>query len=157
MQRPPAYSAVKVGGRARLRAGARAARRWRREPRPVTVHRAELLWHEGERAAFEIECSAGTYVRTLIADLGDAYCEELERTAIGPFRLDDAGPERLVPLAEALAFLPERELTRAEADGGEPRPARAGAGDAAGAGAADGGRRAGRDRRAARVTSSSPS
>ena len=80
--------------------------------RPVNVHRAELLWHEGDRAAFEIECSAGTYVRALIADLGDAYCEELERTAIGPFRLEDAGRE-LTP-AEALAFLPARELDAAE-------------------------------------------
>ena len=47
-------------------------------------------------------------MRKLVADLGDAYCEELERTAIGPFRLEDADPERLLPLAEALAFLPER-------------------------------------------------
>ena len=59
MQRPPAYSAVRVGGRR-------------------------------------------------------AY--ELERTAIGRFRLEDADPERLVPLAEALAFLPERRLTGEEAD-----------------------------------------
>jgi tRNA pseudouridine55 synthase len=84
------------------------------EPRPVRVHRAELLWHEGERAGFEIECSSGTYVRALIADLGDAYCEELERTAVGPFRLADAG-ERLLPLGEALAFLPERPLSHEEA------------------------------------------
>ena len=85
------------------------------EPRPVTVHRAERLWADGERAGFEIECSAGTYVRALIADLGDAYCEQLERTAIGPFRLEDADPERIVPLAEALAFLPERSLADEEA------------------------------------------
>jgi tRNA pseudouridine55 synthase len=113
LQRPPAYSAVKVGGE---RAYARARRGEAVEPeaRPVTVHRAELLWHDGERAAFEIECSAGTYVRTLIADLGDAYCEELERTAIGPFRLADAGSE--LPLAHALDFLPERALSSAESD-----------------------------------------
>ena len=42
---------------------------------------------DGDRAELEIECSSGTYVRQLIADLGDAYCEELQRTAIGPFRL----------------------------------------------------------------------
>jgi tRNA pseudouridine55 synthase len=47
--------------------------------------------------------------------LGDAYCEALERTAIGPFRLADADPERVVPLADALAFLPERVLDEAEA------------------------------------------
>jgi tRNA pseudouridine55 synthase len=54
-------------------------------------------------------------VRTLIADLGDAYCEELERTAIGPFRLADAHPDRVVPLGEALSFLPARALDAAEA------------------------------------------
>jgi tRNA pseudouridine55 synthase len=54
-------------------------------------------------------------VRTLIADLGDAYCEELERTAIGPFRLEDADPERLLPLGDALAFLPARQLDEKEA------------------------------------------
>jgi tRNA pseudouridine55 synthase len=54
-------------------------------------------------------------VRTLVTDLGDAYCEELERTAIGQFRLEDADPDRLVPLRDALAFLPERVLTAEEA------------------------------------------
>ena len=56
-------------------------------PRQVTVHRFEELWREGDRAEYEIECSSGTYVRSLIADLGDAYCLELRRTAIGPFRV----------------------------------------------------------------------
>jgi tRNA pseudouridine55 synthase len=115
LQRPPAYSAVKVGGR-RAYDLARQGEAVETRPRPVTVHRVELLWHEGERAAFEIECSAGTYVRSLIADLGDAYCEELERTAIGPFLLDDADPERIVPLSEALSFLPERALGPDETD-----------------------------------------
>ena len=114
MQRPPAYSALKVGGR-RAYELARRGESPELAPRPVTVFRAELLWHKGERAAFEIECSAGTYVRSLIAELDDAYCDELERTAIGPFRLEDADPERLVPLAEALAFLPERRLDSDEA------------------------------------------
>jgi tRNA pseudouridine55 synthase len=114
MQRPPAYSAVKVGGR-RAYELARAGEAVETKERPVTVYRAELLWHEGDRAAFEIECSAGTYVRTLVAELGDAYCDELERTAIGPFRLEDADPERIVPLGEALEFLPERVLDEREA------------------------------------------
>src|SRR5919108_703215 len=89
LQTPPAYSAVKVGGR-RAYERARAGETLELKARPITVHRAELLWHEGERAAFEIESSSGTYVRSLVTDLGDAYCEELERTAIGPFRLEDA-------------------------------------------------------------------
>jgi tRNA pseudouridine55 synthase len=109
LQRPPAYSAVKVGGE-RLYERARRGDPVEGEPRPVTVHRAELLWQREDRAAFEIECSSGTYVRQLIAGLGDAYCDELERTAIGAFRLADADPERLVPLAEALDFLPAERL-----------------------------------------------
>jgi tRNA pseudouridine55 synthase len=115
MQRPHAYSAVKVGGR-RAYDLAREGESFELAERPVTVYRSERLAFDGERAEFEIECSAGTYVRQLVADLGDAYCEKLERTAIGAFRLADADPERVVPLGEALAFLPERPLDDAEAD-----------------------------------------
>jgi tRNA pseudouridine55 synthase len=46
----------------------------------------------------------------LIADLGDAYCEQLRRTAIGAFAVADADPQRPVGLGEALAFLPEAPL-----------------------------------------------
>jgi tRNA pseudouridine55 synthase len=114
MQTPPAYSAVKVAGR-RAYELARAGEFPDLKARPITVYRAELLWQRDDRAAFEIECSTGTYVRSLVTDLGDAYCEELERTAIGPFRLEDAHPDRLLPLAEALAFMPERVLSAGEA------------------------------------------
>jgi tRNA pseudouridine55 synthase len=99
-QRTPAYSAVKVRGE-------RAYKRARRGEavnlgvRDVMVHRFEQLWREGERAEFEIECSSGTYVRSLIADLGDAYTESLRRLAIGPFSVDDAG--RFLAVDEALA------------------------------------------------------
>ncbi|HEX4760761.1 MAG TPA: tRNA pseudouridine(55) synthase TruB [Thermoleophilaceae bacterium] len=114
MQAPPAYSAVKVGGE-RLYKKARRGEFVQADARPVTIYRAELLRHEGDEAAFEIECSSGTYIRSLITDLGDAYCEELERTAIGPFRIEDASEERILPLDEALDFLPERELDSDEA------------------------------------------
>jgi tRNA pseudouridine55 synthase len=109
MQRPPAYSAVKVGGE-RLYERARRGDAVEGEPRAVHVYRFEQLWRDGERAGLEIECSSGTYVRQLVAALGDAYCEELERTAIGPFSLADADEQRLVPLAEALDFLPGHEV-----------------------------------------------
>jgi tRNA pseudouridine55 synthase len=114
MQRPPAYSAVRVDGE-RLYEKARRGEAVEGAARPVTVHRAERLWHEGDRAAFEIECSSGTYVRQLVTDLGDAYCEELERTAIGPFQLADADPDRIVAPNNALAFMPERVLDAREA------------------------------------------
>jgi tRNA pseudouridine55 synthase len=120
-QRPPMHSAVKV-------AGERAYRRARRgelfemPERIVDVHRFEQRWRrreEGEggleRAAYEIECGSGTYVRSLIAALGDAYCLELRRTAIGPFEVSDAvAPPRrgeswsdpsLLALEQALAML----------------------------------------------------
>jgi tRNA pseudouridine55 synthase len=114
-QAPHAYSAVKVEGR-RAYELARAGATPELAARPVTVYRAERLALAGDRAEFEIECSAGTYVRQLIAALGDAYCERLERTAIGDLRVADADRERIVPLNHALGFLPARALDPAEAD-----------------------------------------
>jgi tRNA pseudouridine55 synthase len=104
-QRPPAYSAVKVGG-VRAYRRARSGESVEVPEREVTVHRFVERWREGDRAAFEIECSSGTYVRSLIADLGDAYTEELRRIAIGPFSVEEA--DAFLPLADALARLPPR-------------------------------------------------
>jgi tRNA pseudouridine55 synthase len=110
-QVPPAYSAVHVGGK-RAYELARAGVAVDIPSREVDVARFELLWRDGDRAGFAIECSSGTYVRSLIADLGDAYCLELRRTRIGPFDVADADPERVVPLGDALAaVLPVVELT----------------------------------------------
>ncbi len=108
-QRPPAYSAIRIDGE-------RAYRRARRgedvelPEREVTVYAFDELARDGALRTFAIRCSAGTYVRSLVADLGDAYCEQLRRTAIGDFSVADADPERIVPLADALAFLPELRL-----------------------------------------------
>jgi tRNA pseudouridine55 synthase len=88
-QRPPIYSAVKIKGE-RAYKRARRGESFQMPERIVTVIRFEQLWRERERAAYLIECSSGTYVRSLIADLGDAYCEELRRTAIGPFQVSEA-------------------------------------------------------------------
>jgi tRNA pseudouridine55 synthase len=115
MQRPHAFSAVKVGGE-RLYRKARRGEPVEAPARKIQVYSSRVLSQDGERAQIELECSSGTYVRQLVADLGDAYCEELERTAIGPFRLEDCEPERIVPLADALAFLPQRELDEWEAE-----------------------------------------
>jgi tRNA pseudouridine55 synthase len=111
-QRPPAYSAVKVGGK-RAYTLARAGEAVEVPEREVDVYAFEQLWRAGERAAFAIECGSGTYVRSLIADLGDAYCLELRRTAIGPFDVADA--RRFVELGDALAFLPVIELAGEDA------------------------------------------
>jgi tRNA pseudouridine55 synthase len=99
-QRPPAYSAVKVGGERAYRL-ARRGEEVELAEREVTVYDAQELWREDPRVALRLECSAGTYVRFYVADLGDAYCETLRRTAIGPFSVDRAG-ER-IGLEEVLA------------------------------------------------------
>lgn len=121
-QRPPAHSAVKVRGR-RAYERARRGETVEMPERIVTVHRFEQVWrrpdehHPGlQRAGYEIECGSGTYVRSLVADLGgDAYCLALRRTAIGPFDVSAAvaPPQRgvdwadppLIALDEALALL----------------------------------------------------
>jgi tRNA pseudouridine55 synthase len=147
-QRPPAYSAVKIDGK-RAYALARSGVEVEVPEREVTVQRFEQLWRDDEagRAGYAIACSSGTYVRSLIADLHDAYCLELRRTAIGPFRVEDAiaPPDRdagapLTPrvlgLADALRdVLPtvavEEETARRAGHGQRvPLPADAPSGDA---------------------------
>jgi tRNA pseudouridine55 synthase len=91
-QRVPMTSAVRVGGE-RLYRKAHRGEVVETPEREVQVHRAELRDHDAESARYEIECSAGTYVRILIETLEDAYCSELRREAIGPFRVKDAGTE----------------------------------------------------------------
>ena len=98
-QRPPAYSAIKVAGR-RAYALARAGEAVELAARAVTIHAIEIVeWDEstaGEPVAIlEVECSAGTYVRSLARDLGAAvgsaaYLGALTRTASGPFELGTA-------------------------------------------------------------------
>src|SRR6185436_19429354 len=98
-QRPPAYSAIQVGGR-RAYAMARAGETVELASRDVEIKRLELLeWDatDPERpiAIVDVTCSAGTYVRALARDLGArlgsaAYLGALARTASGPFTLDAA-------------------------------------------------------------------
>jgi tRNA pseudouridine55 synthase len=108
-QRPPAYSAIKVGGR-RAYELARAGEAVELPEREVQVYRFEQTWADGPRRAFVIDCGAGTYVRSLIADLGDAYCESLRRTRIGRFDVAVADPDRPIGLDDALDFLPAVHL-----------------------------------------------
>lgn len=101
-QRTPMTSAARAGGERLYR---RARRGEEIEvPREVEVHRAELLAGDAETATYEIECSAGTYVRTLVETLEDAYCAELRRTAIGPFSVYRAGTE--LSLEEVAELVP---------------------------------------------------
>jgi tRNA pseudouridine55 synthase len=123
MQRPPAYSAVKVGGR-KLYEAARAGERLEAEPRPIRVDAFDLLGFDSPDATFRVACSTGTYVRVLGADVGEAlscgaHLTALRRTAIGPFRASDAsppeGPGDPLPVGEAVRHLPRLDLEAEEA------------------------------------------
>ncbi|MBS1676911.1 MAG: tRNA pseudouridine(55) synthase TruB [Actinobacteria bacterium] len=100
-QRVPMTSAVRVGGE-RLYKKAHRGETVETPVRDVQVHRAELLSHGDGHAHYEIECSAGTYVRTLIETLDDAYCSDLRRVGVGPFRIEDAGSEVPIPVVAEL-------------------------------------------------------
>jgi tRNA pseudouridine55 synthase len=96
-QRVPMTSAVRVRGE-RLYRKAHRGETIETPEREIEVYRAELLRSDRQSAKYEIECSTGTYVRTLIETLEDAYCSQLRRTAVGPFRVEDAGKELSIGL-----------------------------------------------------------
>lgn len=95
-QRVPMTSAVRLGGE-RLYRKAHRGEVMKTPERDVEIYRADpagaAVIDDDYYYEYEIECSAGTYIRTLIETLEDAYCSELRRTAIGPFRVGDAGEE----------------------------------------------------------------
>jgi tRNA pseudouridine55 synthase len=93
-QVPPMVSAVKVKGR-KLYEWARKDVIVERKPRPVRILEAEMLRLEPTRIVFRIVCSAGTYIRVLCQTLGETLgvggcLETLERTRVGPFRIQEA-------------------------------------------------------------------
>ena len=111
-QIPPMYSAIKQGG-VRLYDRARAGEEVERAPRRIRIDRLELLAFEPPRFRIAIACTKGTYVRSLIADLGTAvaagaHLTELRRVRSGRFRLEQAvtldrlGEAELVPPEQAL-------------------------------------------------------
>ena len=140
-QRPPAFSAIKVAGR-RAYAMARAGESVELTPREVTIDALEIVEWDGrdpERpiAVVNVRCSAGTYIRALARDLGEAvgsaaYLGALVRTASGPFGLDRAIPmddiraaaadgagrlaALLLPIDAGLDALPELRASSAEVE-----------------------------------------
>ena len=112
-QVPPMVSAIRVDGR-RLHELAREGIMIERAPRPVTIHRFDITgWAEPDVLTIDVECSAGTYIRTLADDLGrllggGAHLRNLRRTHVGAFTLDEAGsPDEceLLPVASAVRSL----------------------------------------------------
>ena len=122
-QVPPAYSAVKVGGR-RMYDAARRGERVEARARPVRVDSFVPTGFHRPDFDFRVVCSSGTYVRALVADVGTAlgcgaHLIRLTRTRIGPFRLDGArSPDRPgepLPPGGAVAHLPRLDLDAQEA------------------------------------------
>lgn len=116
-QIPPMYSAIKQGG-VRLYERARAGEEVERAPRRIRIDRLELVAFDPPRFTVEIACSKGTYVRSLVADLGTdlgcgAHLTELRRTRSGRFSIEQAVPldrvgqagvdlrEHLIPMSAA--------------------------------------------------------
>jgi tRNA pseudouridine55 synthase len=135
MQRPPAYSAVKVGGR-KLYEAARRGETLEAEPRAVGVRSFDVIGFDPPALEFRTVVSSGTYVRVLVADLGSAlgcgaHLTRLVRTAVGPFRLREAVPPDRVdapmPVERAVGHLPRigvgAEEARAAANGSILGPA----------------------------------
>lgn len=105
MQIPPMVSAVKIDGK-RLHELAREGVEVERAPRPVTVYRFDITPTADPLVyAAEVQCSKGTYIRTLADDLGRlcggaAHLRQLRRTAVGSFSVDQAAPPDTVELLE---------------------------------------------------------
>jgi tRNA pseudouridine55 synthase len=108
-QMPPAYSAIKVGGKKSYEA-ARQGKTLELQPRTVTIHQFQITKIELPDIHFEVSCSKGTYIRSLAYDFGKllnngAHLKSLKRTAIGNYLLKDAWP--LDTLIEEIKQHPE--------------------------------------------------
>jgi tRNA pseudouridine55 synthase len=122
MQTPPAYSAVKVGGR-RLYEAARRGEVLEAPARPIRVDAFDVTAFDGRDLKARVTCSGGTYVRVLVADVGrtlgcGAHLVGLRRTAIGSFRVEEARPPgegALEPVERAVEHLPSIRLEPEEA------------------------------------------
>jgi tRNA pseudouridine55 synthase len=101
--RVPAASAVKIGGERAYR----LHRRGDEVEMPIrrsTVRSLDLVDYDGRTATLDLLVGSGTYVRSIAAALG-GHCRTLRRTEVGPFRVEDADPERIIAPEEALAAL----------------------------------------------------
>jgi tRNA pseudouridine55 synthase len=133
LQVPPMASAIKVGGR-RLYDLHRRGVEVEREARPVEIHAFDLISADpaAGTATFEVSCSSGTYVRSLISDLAQAlgsgaYLTALRRTRVGDRFVKDASPpedldeptsnNRIIPPAMVLRGLPAVEVAEEERAG----------------------------------------
>ena len=106
----PAASAVRIGGERAYK----LARRGVTVEMPLRrscVYALDVIAYRGSAVRLELHVSSGTYVRAVAEALG-GHCTSLRRTAVGPFRVEEADPERLLPVSHVLLRLPEDALAR---------------------------------------------
>jgi tRNA pseudouridine55 synthase len=99
----PAASAVKIGGERAYKL-ARRGIAVEMPTRRSHVHALDVIAYTGDRVQLDLRVSSGTYVRAIADSLG-GHCRTLRRTEIGPFSVDEADPERIIPADETLARL----------------------------------------------------
>ncbi|PIR03929.1 MAG: tRNA pseudouridine(55) synthase TruB [Candidatus Magasanikbacteria bacterium CG11_big_fil_rev_8_21_14_0_20_39_34] len=109
LQLPPMFSAKKVKGK-KLYELARKGIEVEREPNEIEIYDLLLLSTTEDTATIEVSCSVGTYIRTLCHDIGEklgigAYCEELRRTKIGEYKVEQATPPQQISSENPPFFL----------------------------------------------------
>ena len=109
----PRASAVKIEGERAYRLHRRGIA-VKMPVRRSTVHRLEILRFEPPLLELDLRVSSGTYIRSLADALG-GHCRTLRRTAVGPFRIEDADEELVLPPLAAVVMYPAHELSDAEA------------------------------------------
>ena len=104
----PAVSAVKIGGERAYRLARRGVS-VEMPQRRSQVYELDVVGYAGDSVRIALHVSSGTYVRAIATALG-GHCVTLRRTSVGPFRVEEADPDRLIPASAALARLPASAL-----------------------------------------------
>jgi tRNA pseudouridine55 synthase len=124
-QIPPMHSAIKVNGQ-KLYELARKGKTIDRQPRPIEIYDIKLLKYRGNTLTFKVNCTKGTYIRTLAEDLATrlgcvGHLKNLERTAIGDFLLADAKNidkltvlDDIIPISQALKSMSKHIVSKDE-------------------------------------------
>lgn len=124
-QIPPMHSAIKINGQ-KLYELARKGKTIDRQPRPIEIYDIKLIKYRGNTLTFKVNCTKGTYIRTLAEDLAKrlgcvGHLKNLERTMIGDFSLTEAknidkltAIDDIIPIAQALKSMSKYIVSRDE-------------------------------------------
>lgn len=116
MQTPPMYSAIKVNGK-KLYEYARAGEEIERNKRKIEIFKIELISYKDDEIEYKVNCSKGTYIRTLCEDISEklgtvGYMKSLRRTRVGEFSLEDTG--KIFSIEDVMKNRPKYDLKEGE-------------------------------------------